>query len=292
VRGRATATATASDVTGIRAFHIVVDGAPVATSRAERSCDYSRTVPCTNPPAPVEVTLDTAQLADASHQVQVGALDAAANEARSVAQTVTVDNHAPSAPTGLTSSVQSRLASSRVIALSWANPGGQVAPIAKARWLVCRKTSTECVSGSTPVSGPSTRIVGVRLATPGTWVASVYLVDAAGNGSPADAAKTTIPYLLSPRLRIVRALRAGRAPTVLVSGRIAREATGAIRVKYSAVVRGRTRTLSRATRGRDGSWRVRFRLRGGWRFGRANVVRASYRATSRFTAASVRRRVR
>lgn len=297
VKGQRTASLNASDNTGIKAMRVVADGAPVAASEIVRSCDYSRVLPCSNPPAPMTLTFSTHQLADGAHQLQLGALDAAGNEARTPAQGVTVDNTPPDAPLGLRSSVGTAIQGSRRLALSWTNPGGQVSPITEARWTVCPRYSiVGCQTGSVPVTGIEGSVPRIVLPRSGTYAASVLLVDEAGNLSGANAAYTSVRYRRGARapsrLRITSARRSARGRLVTVMGRIAPNARRAITVRYSARVRGHRRSMTRRVRPRQGAWKARFELRGAWRRGVARVVRARYPGSAMIRAGRASRRVR
>src|SRR3954453_16185494 len=98
LRGTATATLnSASDATGVRAVQVREGGTVLA--QTQRSCDYSRRVPCTDLTAPGSVTVATTGMADGPHTIQVGANEAAGNFAAATSQQVLVDNTAPAAPT-------------------------------------------------------------------------------------------------------------------------------------------------------------------------------------------------
>lgn len=297
VKGERTVSLNASDDTGIKAMRVVADGTPIAVSQVVRSCDYSRTVPCTNPPAPMTFNFSTYLVVDGAHQVQLAALDAAGNEARTPAQIVTVDNRPPGPPIRLRSSVGTATQGSRRVSLTWTNPSGQVAPIIEARWTVCpRYSNVGCQSGSVPVSGGEGSVPRVVVPRTGTYVASVLLVDEAGNLLGANAAYTTVRYRRGARtssgLRIVSALRSPRGTAVSVTGTIVPNARRAIAVRYSARVRGQRRSMTRRVRPRQGAWRARFELRGAWRRGGGRVVRASYPGSAAIRAGRTSRRVR
>ena len=77
-RGAVAGTFSAADNVGIRATRVAVDGASV--DEDDRSCDYTRRVPCSDLPSAV-ARLDTTRHADGVHEVSVTAIDAAATPA-------------------------------------------------------------------------------------------------------------------------------------------------------------------------------------------------------------------
>jgi hypothetical protein len=91
VPGSATVTANASDNVGIASLKVLVDGA--TRDGGDRSCDFTRAVPCSNAPD-VALGLGTAELTDGTHTVAVTATDAAGNPA-TTQRSVRIDFHAP-----------------------------------------------------------------------------------------------------------------------------------------------------------------------------------------------------
>jgi hypothetical protein len=79
----------ASDASGIAAVRLYVDGGQAQSSL--RSCDFTYAKPCADVTA-ASFTLDTTELSNGSHTIQVAAVDAAGNDQRSLAQTITVNN--------------------------------------------------------------------------------------------------------------------------------------------------------------------------------------------------------
>ncbi len=184
VGGSVDGSITGSDNLGIRNVRWYADGSVVSTS-ADRSCDYSVTVPCSDA-AGVSHPLDTTGLADGSHSVQPAVVDPAGNETRGPAFTIEVDNTAPPAPTGLTVSGGG---ASTSFHLSWSTPaadGGSA--YAGSRWQAC--AGATCSSGS----GGLTSATGTLPAVPGAYTVRVWLTDAAGNGGAAHAASGSVSY--------------------------------------------------------------------------------------------------
>ena len=69
--------------------------------------------------------------------------------------------------------------------LQWTNPPGQVAPIVRAHYRLCRAGGGACVTGAAEGEGISA--ASVRVPDPGEWHARVWLEDAAGNQDSARA---------------------------------------------------------------------------------------------------------
>ena len=204
-----------------------------------------------------------ARSADGPHTLRAVAEDAAGNQAeRSVA--ITVDNTAPSRPLKLR--VWRAKGSSRTSPtpqLRWTNPSGQLAPIAAARWSLCRRGTSKCVVGRHRVHAGAAKGRTGSLGPPlhdGKWTARLWLEDAAGNADAAHAARVRVVVRrLRPRLRIASVSRRGDRVTV-------RGTTAARRGQIRARVEGRLggQTLSAHGRApiRMGRWGKRLRLRG------------------------------
>jgi hypothetical protein len=192
-RGAVSATATASDVTGIKAARFYSDSAVIGGSTVARDCDYSRTVPCSNPATGTAFALDTTKLEDGSHSVQFAALDAAENETKTVGQVVQVDNTAPAAPANLTTDGGG---ASPAVDLAFDLPVQAFSPLATANYSACNGGT--CVSGSVPVTGSPSAVAGLTLPSAGTYTVKVWLTDQAGNSDPLNAATTSVAYTPPP----------------------------------------------------------------------------------------------
>jgi hypothetical protein len=294
-RGNETATLnSASDVTGIGAIQVKEGGTLLA--QTQRTCDYSRRVPCTDPVGATSVNVATTGMADGPHTIQVGATDAAGNFTAATTQEVIVDNHAPAAPTP--TSPTSQTVSSPSATVSWQAPGGQVAPISAARVTVC-SPSYVCQT-TTQAAGPADGSATVSL-TGGYGVYSVLvsLQDAARNTdanrfagyqivfpdpNPAPAPQpqstptptsapppisTTGPAplpapapkpLASARLTL-RAPIVGRdRRTLTIRGSVAAGATGRVTVTASARIHGHVRTVTRRVTIRSRRYALRLKL--------------------------------
>jgi hypothetical protein len=313
-RGTVTATLdAASDATGIKEVQARIDG--FSRGSVTLSCDFTRARPCDDLRAPVTVSVDTTKASDGLGTAAVGAIDAASNFAAARSETVRIDNTPPLAPMPI--SATSEVLTGADATVTWANPGGQAAPITTARWTVCGPSG--CTTGSSPVSGAGGALP-VRMDTHGVYVVKVSLEDAAGNHdaraqtawtltrtaspaplpapptAPSPSANTPpthprTPQLRSPRMRLLRAPAvAADGRTISVRGTTAPEATGKVAVRVSARVAGRRRVVSRAAVLREGHFAARVRLPSA-RWSRA-VVRIRYAGNDRVRAGTLTRAVR
>ena len=183
--GTRTATLDAADASGISAVRVYVDGVQRASST--RTCDYTYAKPCSDAPGS-SLNVNTAQLSDGSHSVELAAVDAAGQERRSTPQTITVDNTAPVLPAGL-APADAQPQNAAAFTVNWMNPGGQVAPIAAVHWQLC---SPGCGPIQTIASAATT--LSGTVPSEGTHTVRVWLEDAAGNTTDANAATTTVTY--------------------------------------------------------------------------------------------------
>lgn len=148
---------------------------------------YARMQPC---PAgrTGEWAVDTARLPDGGHDLYLAATDAGGERTlrRFAAY---VDNGAPATPGAVAVVGGEGWRAANGFELTWANPGGQHAPIARARWLACRASGPrtgECVGGARSENGVHSS-GPIELPEAGEWDVSVWLQDAVGNGDPATA---------------------------------------------------------------------------------------------------------
>lgn len=185
----------ASDNSGIRSSRVFVDGVPLPTR--DFPCDFTYAVPCSNQGG-ASLSVDTRDMSDGSHLVEVAARDAALNETRTSARTVVVDNTAPAAPDDLSVVGGGDWRPSNDFSLAWTTPNGQVSPVAAAVVSVCDSDGFSCQN---PVRYPGadiTRIDGVSVPTTGTWTARVWLEDSAGNVDPGSGSAVTLRYGSAP----------------------------------------------------------------------------------------------
>jgi hypothetical protein len=278
----------AADNVGIRATRLLVDGQ--ARASEGRICDYTLTVPCSSGPG-AALSLDTRALADGQHTLVAAADDAAGNTTLT-SRSITVDNTAPSAPTGLQLDGATRRSTNR-FSVHWQNPGEQVAPIAAARWSLCPVTGTMPCSEGAKARSSIDRLDGLEVPAPGNWDLRVWLEDAAGNAS---GNLTAGPVRLSlvgasgrdPGVRIRGVNRRGRL--VRVRG-IAVPASGRVRVSVERRVGSRLLRVRGIAGIREGRWSRGLRLT--WRMARLRrlsvVVR--FEAQDGYRAVTARRRV-
>ncbi len=193
LRGAHTAQISGSDATGLSEFQVVRDGSePVG--RQALTCDYGRMAPCQSPGQTIASSLpavDTSAWSDGVHSVALRAVDAAGNSADSPAVEVRTDNTAPGAPANVRNGRGAVWAKRRTQTIRWQAPAGQAAPINASNVSACRgKKKLECVTVA--ASGPAGATL--RLPRQRLYRGSVYLVDAAGNVSAANAAPFSIGY--------------------------------------------------------------------------------------------------
>lgn len=170
---------------GVKAIVLSADGTPVASYEA--ACNDTDPQPCPLSTGPQTLTLNTTQLADGTHTLSLVAVDAAGNHSTIASKQITVDNTPPAPPVGLSATATTPGGST--FTASWSDPPGQVAPIASATIQVCPAGGGTCGAPTTaPAAGPAT----VTVPGPGSWTLAVWLIDAAGNSSQANAAYTTL----------------------------------------------------------------------------------------------------
>jgi hypothetical protein len=229
----------ASDLTGIAKAAVVVDGHVMTTQQGV--CDYTQPLPC-KPLSPV-LEVDTTQLADGNHTVALIAYDAAGNQTQ-VTEQIVVANQAPSAPVGLKAVAQA----DGSFAVSWSDPS-HVAPITGATYQLC-SPGGGCGSAM-PVGHDSPLALPASAAGQTT---RVWLTDAAGNSSSANAASVALvapagtgpppgtPH--EPALRVKHALHGHRLiVTALVPAGIA----GPVQFSVQAM-KGKRRVLRTSKR--------------------------------------------
>jgi hypothetical protein len=173
----------ASDASGIRATRLYVDGSRLRDDM--RTCNFEQPVPCSNVSAG-SYSVDTRSLGDGAHTVKVETVDSAGN-ASSQSRSISVDNSAPAAPTVSVSGGEGWRRSND-FTLTWSNPAGQVAPIAKAHFEVCRADQpANCQPTGLQTGANISTISGLSVPGEGDYTVRVWLEDAAGNTSAASS---------------------------------------------------------------------------------------------------------
>ncbi|MEA2380176.1 MAG: hypothetical protein QOH72_147, partial [Solirubrobacteraceae bacterium] len=278
VRGTVTAgVGSASDSTGIKALVVRVDGSVVARA-PDRICDFTRRAPCPQLSAPESFAFPSTNIPDGTHSAEIGVVDTGENfTAAAAGQTITVDNTAPLAPAP--SSPASITTAAAAATITWAEPGGQVAPITSAHVTVCGPTGCQT---STQAAGSGSGGATVSLPSFGAYNVSVALGDAAGNFAAGQATTWTItrpappvvapmppaplplptpaPTKASPRLAAARPTVARDRRTIAVRGTVAPGVAGKVTVKATARIHGRARTVTRSATIRNRRYAVRLAL--------------------------------
>lgn len=150
---------------------------------------YARLQPC---PAgrTGEWTVDTARLPDGVRRLELSATDVGGATVRKT-YALNVDNHAPASARDVAVAGGDGWRNANGFELGWANPGGQHAPIARARWRACPAGAdvaggASCVDGERAATGV-TATGPIALPSAGEWDVRVWLEDAAGNADPETA---------------------------------------------------------------------------------------------------------
>jgi hypothetical protein len=186
-KGAESVTISAQDIGGgVQSIVLAADGQPVETYNA--SCNFTFAKPCPLSTGAQTLTLPTTSLTDGAHTVTLVATDAAGNRSTVVSEQITVANNPPPPPTGLTALATQT--GSSTFTVSWSDPSGQPVPITGAIYEVCPATGSGACSA--PVAAPAAGPATVTVPGPGNWDLAVWLINAAGNGTPANAAHTTL----------------------------------------------------------------------------------------------------
>ncbi len=130
-------------------------------------------------------SVDTSKLPDGVRTLSLRADDAGGATAGDV-RSVRVDNTAPATPVAAAAIGGDGWRRTNGFALGWSNPGGQHAPIVRARYTACPVDGGGCTSGDAPVEALPIA-AGILVPRPGEWDLRVWLEDAAGNADPASA---------------------------------------------------------------------------------------------------------
>ena len=182
VRGNQVISVRAHDNSGIARTWATL-GSKTATSAWP--CSYARSRPCGDQTGPIRV--ETGAVASGSHQLRVGASDAAGNfaEAGYVAR---VDNEPPARVRPLLDGGQAWRRTNG-FTVRWTTPPQAHAPIIRARYRLCGPAG--CVEGSAEGAGIEA-LPGLRLADVGEHTLQVWLEDEAGNHSHALSASDLV----------------------------------------------------------------------------------------------------
>lgn len=293
-KGTESVTVSAGDVGGgVASIVLSADGRPVETYTAP--CNFTVAQPCPSATGTQTLTLPTTLLSDGTHTLTLVATDAAGNQSTVASQEITVENGAPPPPAGLSATATQTGGST--FTATWSDPTGQLAPIIGALYQVCPASgSGPCsVPASAPAAGPAT----VTVPGAGRWSIAVWLTNAAGNASPANAAHTNVVVppssaggsgtghsatATTPTIHVSETLR-GRELVVHVSG----PATGRVRVGFTGQLRGRTvASAAKTVALKHGRLTVRFKL--GPRTAAHGLIRVSARLDHELAVTSTLRR--
>ena len=190
VRGGQDVAFDAADNSGIRLGRIELDGRVVHDD--VRSCDFTRPVPCSS--GTVAAWFDTRTWADGEHVLRLAAQDAGDNW-NWVDRVVRVDNTPPAEPAPVLEGGDG-WSSSRARRAVLPLPGGQAAPLVRARVNVCRAGGRCEESAPALDAGAGGATASVPVAAfdgPGEYAVRVALEDAAGNVGP-HAAPVTMRF--------------------------------------------------------------------------------------------------
>jgi hypothetical protein len=226
---------------GIQGIALTADGHPVANYAAP--CNFTLAQPCPASTGAQTFTLPTTELADGTHTLALVATDAAGNQSALASEQITVDNNAPAAPVGLAATPTRP--GSLTFTATWSDPAGQVAPLTGATYQLCPASGGVCgVATAAPAAGPAT----VSVPGPGSWNLAVWLTDAAGNGTPANAAHIVLTVATSKPGGSNGDGTTGKA-TIRVSESLSRRelvvhvrgsGNGKVRVRFTGRLSGRT----------------------------------------------------
>lgn len=169
---------------GIQGTRIYVDGQLASTLPG--TCDWTMPTPCTNASNLVQ-QLDTTQLTNGSHSLQLADVNAAGVETRITRPTpLLVDNAAPTTPASFAAV---RRGDSDVFDVSWQLPTDAGAPIVAARYQLCSATC-----GAVQNAGALTHVDGLPLPSTTDYTLHVWLTDQLGNEDASSAATTRLAY--------------------------------------------------------------------------------------------------
>ena len=294
----------ATDNTGIKRTRVTLDGVPLPSASTNWTCDYTYAIPCQNQsPA---YSIDTRGIRDGPHMLALSAVDPGDNE-QTVSRSIVIDNTAPAAPSALAVVGGDGWHDTTAFAVTWSNPGGQVAPIVAADYELCGAVG--CTT-SRVVAPDIHRIDDLRVPLSGDYTLAVWLEDAAGNvvsanrsaavhlrsgmqptsttPPPGDPAPPTSPRS-TPRVKLARARLSGAR--LIVSGTLPGDATGSVRVTYKVRAHRRTIQHRGQARVKRGRFRVAVRLsRTARRISRGTLL-VRYAGDARYRARSAHRTV-
>lgn len=182
----------ADDPSGIRYMSIGIDGRELADQ--SNSCDFTKATPCGS--GSESQSFATSAFGDGAHTITVSATDAAGNTSTGNHR-VLVDNTAPDAPQNVVVATADGADAGATwqhtndFNIGWTLPASAAtgAPIVRAAWVLCSVDDPKnCTAPATADGAGITALQHVKVPGPGAWNMQLWLVDAAGNGTPRAAA--------------------------------------------------------------------------------------------------------
>jgi hypothetical protein len=227
VRGVISGTINGADSSGVHDAGIDVYGSQIA--QQEYACDFTQPAPCPASSSS-QFSLDTSSLSDGPHQIQAVLVDAAGNKTLSSPIQVTIQNTSPSAPSDL--QVNGRGTGAWInqpATITWTNPN-QLAgdPISQINWAACPgiqasipPSGCEVLQQNSPLSSlvfnPAQTVI-VAGGPQGLYTVFVWLRDALGNTTQANAAMISFGYQMSPPPPPTSIVVSGRGPYAIKLG--------------------------------------------------------------------------
>ena len=293
-RGTEVASFGGSDNTGISEAAWFIDGRQQTQDRGP--CDYSRPVPCPNMAPDTPHAVNMAAFRDGQHELQAVVKDAAGNQGTVGPINLNVDNTSPGAPGDLAAAP----AGDGSFAVTWANPGEQFAPIAKAHYQFCPvgPGAGACQVEQTAAGDNISSIGGLRLPAPATWSLTVWLEDAAGNVGNGNSASLPLgPGQTGVRvpagITLAKA-KLDRHHRLAVRGRAAGDLAAhlAIRYRYRRGGHHKLRTLNKSAAVHRGAFVAHLKLSRAARRIRKGTVTVSYPGDATFAPAKLNQRIK
>jgi hypothetical protein len=288
-----------SDNTGISEAAWFVDGRQYTSDR--NGCDYSRALPCPNMPADTQHPLDLSAFREGPHQLQAVIKDAAGNSTTAGPITITIDRTAPGPPGALGVVGGDVSHGTNSFDVTWTNPGGQAAPIARAHYQVCPFAGGPCTPEISAGGDNVSSLTGVQVPGRGAWILTVWLEDAAGNTSSANSTSVPLHYLdgagggptANAAIALAKA-KIDRHHRLVVRGTAAADLTGkiAIRYRYRPHKRSRLRAINKKAAVHHGKFVAHLKLTRAARRARKGTLTVSYPGDGTHDPAKVNQRLR
>jgi hypothetical protein len=223
VRGTITGTIDSSDSgSGVQYTRLYVDGALLAQQLS--SCDFTLRLPCPTSSSD-QFSLNTSNLSPGPHEIQAAVVDAAGNQTLGASDQIVVDNTNPSAPTGvLVDGHSSGTWINQPATITWTNPSQPADdPISQVNWIACPGVETSIPASGCDASHSQSSPLSSLTFDPsqdptfagqpqGSYTVFVWLQDAIGNASQANAAAISFGYQTSPPPPPRSIIVSGRGP--------------------------------------------------------------------------------